>query len=141
MNFLRFIILNNNIKRVFALSIKDNALIYILIIIFKFIITIITNLRFFKKLIFLKRCYIIFNIDKALNFYIYLYTSRKDIGYLVEYLISSGLISRDSIGKSSLNIISLKRYRDGILMEYLVRRYIYRIVSRNNIFIRYSNNG
>ena len=32
------------------------------------------------------------------------------------------------MGKSSLNIISFKRYRDEILMGYPVRRYIYRIV-------------
>ena len=41
---------------------------------------------------------------------IYIITSRKDIGYLVKYPISSNLISRDNINKSSLNIISLKRY-------------------------------
>ena len=69
------------------------------------------------------------------------FTPRKDIEYLVEYLILSDPIPRDDIGKSSLNIISLKRYRDGILIGYLVRRYIYKIVSRSDIFIGYLNGG
>ena len=68
-------------------------------------------------------------------------TLRKDIGYLVRYFISSGSILRDNIGKSSLNIIPLKRYRDGILIVYLVERYIYGIVSRGDIFIGYFNGG
>ena len=62
------------------------------------------------------------------------------MGYLVGYPISSGLISRDDMSKSSLNIIPLKRYRDEILMEYLVRRYIYKIILRGNIFMKYLNN-
>ena len=66
---------------------------------------------------------------------------RKDIGYLVGYSILSGLISRNDIGKSSLNIIPLKRYRNGILVEYFVRRYIYEIVSRSDIFIKYASGG
>ena len=61
--------------------------------------------------------------------------------YPVRYLISNNLISRDDIGKSSLNIIPLKRYRDGILVGYLMRRYIYEIVSRSDIFMGYSNGG
>ena len=55
-------------------------------------------------------------------------TGRKDMGYLVGYPISSGLILSRDMGKSNLNIISLKRYRDGILMGYPVKRYIYKIV-------------
>ena len=35
------------------------------------------------------------------------------MGYPVEYPIPSGPISRDGMGKSSLNTIPLKRYRDG----------------------------
>ena len=66
---------------------------------------------------------------------------RKDIGYPVRYPISSGLIPRDDMGKSSLNIIPLKRYRDGILIGYFVRRYIYGIVSRGGIFIGYPSGG
>ena len=46
----------------------------------------------------------------------------------MRYLILSNLILSREISKSSLNIISLKRYRDEILIEYLVRRYIYEIV-------------
>ena len=66
---------------------------------------------------------------------------RKDIGYLVGYPISSDPILSRNIGKSSFNIISLKRYRDKILVKYLVKRYIYEIILRNNIFIGYFNNG
>ena len=62
-------------------------------------------------------------------------TSRKDIGYLARYPILNSLIPRDNIDKSSLDIISLKRYRDEILIRYLVRRYIYKIILRDNIFI------
>ena len=50
------------------------------------------------------------------------------MGYLVRYFISNDLILSRDISKSSLNIIPLKRYRDGILVEYPVKRYIYRIV-------------
>ena len=63
------------------------------------------------------------------------------MGYPVRYPIPSGPISRDGISKSSLNIIPLKRYRDGILVGYLVRRYIYRIVPRSNVFMRYPSSG
>ena len=63
------------------------------------------------------------NLDKV--------TGRKDIEYLVRYLILIDSILRDDISKSSLDIISLKRYRDEISMKYLVKRYIYRI---NEIF-------
>ena len=50
------------------------------------------------------------------------------MGYSARYSILSDLISFRGISKSSFDIISLKRYRDGILMGYLVGRYIYRIV-------------
>ena len=63
------------------------------------------------------------------------------MGYPVGYPILNGLILSRGIGKSSLNIISLNWYRDGILMGYLVGRYIYGIVSRSDIFIGYSNGG
>ena len=59
------------------------------------------------------------------------------MGYLVGYPNLSGPIPRDGIGKSSLNIILLKRYRDGILVGYLVERYIYWIVPRSGIFVGY----
>ena len=63
------------------------------------------------------------------------------MGYPVRYPIPSGLIPRDDIDKSSLNTIPLKRYRDEILMEYPVRRYIFEIVSRGDIFVGYPNGG
>ena len=68
------------------------------------------------------------------------------MGYPARYPILSGPISRDGIDKSSLNTIPFNWYRDGILMGYPVRRYIYeivlnilmtdkiRIISRDEIF-------
>ena len=63
------------------------------------------------------------------------------MGYLVGYPILSGLISFRDMSKSSLNIISLNWYRDGILIGYSVGRYICGIVSRNDIFVGYFNGG
>ena len=67
--------------------------------------------------------------------------SRKDMGYPVRYSISSDPIPSRDMGESSFNTIPLKRYRDVILMGYLVRRYIYRIVLRSGIFMGYPSDG
>ena len=50
-----------------------------------------------------------------------IFTGRKDMGYPARYPISSDPIPRDDIGKSSLDIISLKKYRDGISIRYFIR--------------------
>ena len=63
------------------------------------------------------------------------------MGYPVGYPIPSGPIPSRDMGKSSLNIISLNWYWDGILVGYPVRRYIYGIVSRSNIFMGYPSGG
>ena len=62
------------------------------------------------------------------------------MGYPARYPILSDLIPRNNMNKLSFDIISLKRYRDEISIRYLVKRYIYKIILRDNIFIKYLNN-
>ena len=61
------------------------------------------------------------------------------MGYPVRYPIPNGSIPSCDMGKSSLNTIPLNWYWNGILVGYPVRRYIYGIVPRSDIFVGYPN--